>query len=391
MSVGEHNRGGNVNHKGTIDSMETAKHDWMTERKPHTTRRASISRCSGGPSGRCRGTTGKACNLACLPPSLTIPRGSTRTFQSTAKQGTGVSWAHGLRHGMTMHPRGRHLREGMILLILGGATQQNVDEHITPTKTRKGTMRMKEVLHGTDGNTWNRPVKEWRTVIAGPSRPRIVEAWSGIQTRPRLGEVHEFESGSKEGESREKEDQPMLGRLAPGLKKARCWPTGVKKHDEKITSTHRRTRVRERWRLIDIEEKFEGIENINEFWNTEFIWQYHHWFHLRGVSRVSATAWERTSRLSFNKAQSNLVSQCSGRRGTQPRNGGIYNVQAVGPNTSNSAIVNLAMDQRCNHNGDVHGPKQIKTAIVKQFVESWGRRQSAHTKNMMKHQLAITR
>ena len=38
------------------------------------------------------------------------PQGSTLTFQHKV----GVSWVHGLRHGVTMHPRGRHLREGMI-------------------------------------------------------------------------------------------------------------------------------------------------------------------------------------------------------------------------------------------------------------------------------------
>ena len=37
------------------------------------------------------------------------PWGSTLTFQLHA----GVSWVHGLRHGVTMHPRGRHLREVM--------------------------------------------------------------------------------------------------------------------------------------------------------------------------------------------------------------------------------------------------------------------------------------
>ena len=218
------------------------------------------------------------------------PWGSTRTFQSTAEQGTGVSWVHGLRHGVTMHPRGRHLREGMILLIHGGATHQNVDEHITPTNTRKGTVRMKEVSQDRDGNTWNRPVREWKTVTAGPSRPRTVETWSGIQTRPTFGEVYESENGNKEEESREKKDQPLLGRLAPGLKKTQCWPTGVENHDEKMTSTHRRTRARKRGRSTDTEEKVEGIEKINKFQNTEFTWHHYHWFHLRDVSRGSSTA-----------------------------------------------------------------------------------------------------
>ena len=40
------------------------------------------------------------------------PWGSTLTFQLHA----GVSWVHGLRHGVARHPRGRHLREGMTLL-----------------------------------------------------------------------------------------------------------------------------------------------------------------------------------------------------------------------------------------------------------------------------------
>ena len=44
------------------------------------------------------------------------PWGSTLTFQPIAMQDVGVSWAFGLRHGVAMHPRGRHLREGMILL-----------------------------------------------------------------------------------------------------------------------------------------------------------------------------------------------------------------------------------------------------------------------------------
>ena len=42
---------------------------------------------------------------------LVRPQGSTLTFQHKA----GASWATGLRHGVTMHPRGRHSREGMIL------------------------------------------------------------------------------------------------------------------------------------------------------------------------------------------------------------------------------------------------------------------------------------
>ena len=46
---------------------------------------------------------------------LSCPQGSTLTFQHKA----GVPCGIGLRHGVTMHPRGRHLREGMILLPHG--------------------------------------------------------------------------------------------------------------------------------------------------------------------------------------------------------------------------------------------------------------------------------
>ena len=49
------------------------------------------------------------------------PRGSTRTFQfSPASQAADA--ARVLSRGVTMHPRGRHLREGMILLTHGGGS-----------------------------------------------------------------------------------------------------------------------------------------------------------------------------------------------------------------------------------------------------------------------------
>ena len=61
---------------------------------------------------RVQGSTGSnAAQLSCL-------QGSTRTFQPKA----GVSWELGLRHGVTMHPRGRHLREGRILRSHGKDT-----------------------------------------------------------------------------------------------------------------------------------------------------------------------------------------------------------------------------------------------------------------------------
>ena len=56
------------------------------------------------------------------------PWGSTLTFQPRA----GVSCGTGLRHGVTMHPRGRHSREGMILPP-HGMTHQTAREQQTAT------------------------------------------------------------------------------------------------------------------------------------------------------------------------------------------------------------------------------------------------------------------
>ena len=56
------------------------------------------------------------------------PQGSTLTFQPRA----GVPWVHGLRHGVTMHPRGRHLREGRIPWPHG--TRQTLAREQLPTQ-----------------------------------------------------------------------------------------------------------------------------------------------------------------------------------------------------------------------------------------------------------------
>ena len=74
--------------------------------------------CSGqrvlwGYNWQARGSNG----LNSAPPSQ--PQGSTLTFQHNA----GVPCGTGLRHGVTMHPRGRHSREGMIPLSHGTYTE----------------------------------------------------------------------------------------------------------------------------------------------------------------------------------------------------------------------------------------------------------------------------
>ena len=60
---------------------------------------------------------------------LSQPWGATLTFQLYA----GVSWVHGLRHWVARHPRGRHLREGMTLLLTWENQHRSVNscQHIS--------------------------------------------------------------------------------------------------------------------------------------------------------------------------------------------------------------------------------------------------------------------
>ena len=70
------------------------------------------SRCSGGAIGRRGGSNGPCACVYTLAAPPSQPQGSTVTYLQKA----GVSCGTGLRHGVTMHPRGRHSREGVTLL-----------------------------------------------------------------------------------------------------------------------------------------------------------------------------------------------------------------------------------------------------------------------------------
>ena len=99
-------------HTGSVRKLgRRARELDMVERHDVTT--CSRSQVLQGYKWRVQGSNGL--NAA----QLSHPWGSTRTFQRTQ---AGVSWAHGLRHGVTMHPRGRHLREGRILRSHGTST-----------------------------------------------------------------------------------------------------------------------------------------------------------------------------------------------------------------------------------------------------------------------------
>ena len=65
------------------------------------------------------------------------PWGSTVTFQRNA----GVSWVLGLRHGVAMHPRGRHLREGMTLLP---TWESRTEREQQPNYQRQRTLQQRE-------------------------------------------------------------------------------------------------------------------------------------------------------------------------------------------------------------------------------------------------------
>ena len=77
------------------------------------------------------------------------PWGSTLTFQRNA----GVSWVHGLRHGVAMHPRGRHLREGMILLFTWRSHTQ-AREKQPPHKQQPQHYYYKEVWNRSEPQPW---------------------------------------------------------------------------------------------------------------------------------------------------------------------------------------------------------------------------------------------
>ena len=74
---------------------------------------------------------------------LSQPRGSTLIVQHKV----GVSCGIGLRHGVTMHPRGRHSREGMILLS-HGITQ------LTARGQQPVTTTQYNHLHNNRNNWW---------------------------------------------------------------------------------------------------------------------------------------------------------------------------------------------------------------------------------------------
>ena len=124
---------------------------------------------------------------------LSQPRGSTLTFHCTPKRVIGA--ARVLSRGVTMHPRGRHLREGMTLLIHGGAHHPNGDEHQTTTTTTT-----------TDVQTDKE--KEMNKRLQGPENMCC--------SRRSRGDSQNYESTAKQT-GRETDNQSLQGRLAPGL------------------------------------------------------------------------------------------------------------------------------------------------------------------------------
>ena len=91
---------------------------------------------------------------------LSQPWGSTLTFQRHA----GVSCVQGLRHGVAMHPRGRHLREDMTLAstwesrhgTVNNSNNINLHNHETTTTigSRTRSQSVKESLQRSMSMKW---------------------------------------------------------------------------------------------------------------------------------------------------------------------------------------------------------------------------------------------
>ena len=99
-----------------------------------------------GSKQRVQGSTGlNAAQLSC-------PQGSTLTVQLDA----GVSCGTGLRHGVTMHPRGRHSR-GVMTLMPHGVTQSTVCEQQPKLPLHKQQIPQPQLLGSmTQCRSWNR-------------------------------------------------------------------------------------------------------------------------------------------------------------------------------------------------------------------------------------------
>ena len=102
-----------------------------------------------GYTQRVQGSTGSnAAQFSC-------PQSPTLTFRHNA----GVSWVNGLRHGVTMHPRGRHLSKGMTLLPHGLTHHTACEQQPTqllglPNSQPLGLHNPQPLGSTTRGRTW---------------------------------------------------------------------------------------------------------------------------------------------------------------------------------------------------------------------------------------------
>ena len=95
------------------------------------------------------------------------PWGSTLTFQPSA----GVSWVLGLRHGVAMHPRGRHLRGDRTLPFtwesqhwpVNSSHNSNIHNHTTTTTTqlRRGNRSIKKICRKNVSTGWSSDKEPW--------------------------------------------------------------------------------------------------------------------------------------------------------------------------------------------------------------------------------------
>ena len=96
---------------------------------------------------------------------LSHPWGSTLTFRRNA----GVSWVLGLRHGVTMHPRGRHLRGGRTLLLTWRS--HTLEREQQPPEEGGEAITSQRPSEQGKGDKGERRGVKTMPLSAGPSRP----------------------------------------------------------------------------------------------------------------------------------------------------------------------------------------------------------------------------
>ena len=160
-------------------------------------------------------------------------QGSTLTFQLYA----GVPWVQGLRHGVTMHPRGRHLREGRIPWSHGTSHTPTREQQPT-TKPLLLPIQPQELQGEEEVTTQGR--RRWAECRAvSPHQPEEIvqvvrdDAHTRLESIRRDGKV--LNRGVRQYQCDAKEQVP----------EDKCWMTNNKKCENKVQHNYNQSPLRE--------------------------------------------------------------------------------------------------------------------------------------------------